>query len=79
MTGTKSFWFGQSARYYTILGIVTLLTGFGLIMVLSSSSIDSIKAGNSGFAIFFKQAFFAIVGLTSMVALSRFSFENLRR
>ena len=79
LTGAKSFWFGQSARYYTILVIVTLLTGFGLIMVLSSSSIDSIKAGNNGFAIFFKQAFFAIVGLSSMMALSRLSFDRLRR
>lgn len=79
VTGVKNFWFGQSARYYTILVIVTLLTVFGLIMVLSSSSIESIKAGNSGFATFFKQSFFAIIGLTLMVALSRLHFSRLRQ
>jgi cell division protein FtsW len=77
-SGIRNFLFGQSPRYYTILIIVTFLVVIGLIMVLSSSAIDSIKAGDNGFAIFGSQARSALIGLVLMMITSRISFEWLR-
>ena len=77
-TSLRNFLFGQSPRYYTILIIVTFLVVVGLIMVLSSSAIDSIRAGNSGFAIFISQARSALIGLVVMVLASRIPFDWLR-
>jgi len=47
-------------------------------MVLSSSSIDSIKAGDGGFSIFGKQLLFATVGLAGMIVASKISTAWLR-
>lgn len=78
-TSLRSFLFGNSPRYYTILIIVTFLVVVGLIMVLSSSAIDSIRAGNNGFAVFLSQGRSAIIGLIGMVIASRIPFDLLRR
>jgi cell division protein FtsW len=77
--GIRSFIFGQSPRYYTLLIIVSFLVVVGLIMVLSSSAIDSIKAGNSGFAIFISQGRSAILGIFAMVLGALTPFDFLRR
>ncbi len=78
-TGIQKFLFGQSPRYYTLLIIVSFLVVVGLIMVLSSSAIDSIKAGNSGFAIFISQGRSALLGILVMVAAALIPFDFLRR
>ena len=49
----------QSIYFYQLLGVTVFLVAFGLVMVLSASSIDSLKASNNSFAIFGKQALFA--------------------
>ena len=77
--GVRNFLFGQSPRYYKILLIVSFLVVVGLIMVLSSSATDSIRAGNNGFAVFFTQARSAIVGVIAMVFVSQISFDWMRR
>jgi cell division protein FtsW len=78
-SGIRSFLFGQSPRYYTLLIIVAFLVVVGLIMVLSSSAIDSIKAGNSGFAIFISQGRSALLGILAMVAAALIPFDFLRK
>ncbi len=78
-SGVQNFLFGQSPRYYTLLIIVSFLVVLGLIMVLSSSAIDSIKAGNSGFAIFISQGRSAVLGIVAMIVASLIPFEFLRR
>ncbi|MEN9730747.1 MAG: hypothetical protein RL488_57 [Actinomycetota bacterium] len=78
-SGFRSFLFGNSPRYYTILIIVTFLVVVGLIMVLSSSAIDSIRAGNNGFAVFLSQGRSAIIGIIGMIIASRVPFDLLRR
>lgn len=77
-SGLQNFIFGQSPRYYQILIIVSFLVVVGLIMVLSSSAIDSIRSGNNGFAIFGSQARSALLGILAMIIASRISFEWLR-
>jgi cell division protein FtsW len=56
----------QSIYFYQLLGITVFLVAFGLVMVLSASSIDSLKASNNSFAIFGKQAGFAVIGLIGL-------------
>ncbi|MEY3846766.1 MAG: hypothetical protein RJA66_1033 [Actinomycetota bacterium] len=56
----------QSLYFYQLLGITIFLVIFGLVMVLSASSIDSLKASNNSFAIFLKQAGFAALGLIGL-------------
>lgn len=52
----------QSIHFYRLLGVALFLTVFGIVMVLSASSIDSLKANNNSFTIGAKQLFFAVVG-----------------
>ena len=66
--------------YFLILVSVVLLTGLGLVMVLSASSITSYDGGaGSSFAYFNKQAIFAGVGLVLMAIASRMSLQFWKR
>lgn len=57
--------------YYIILVSVLLLTGLGLVMVLSASSITSYDGGaGSSFAYFNKQAMFAAIGIVLLFVAS---------
>ncbi len=56
----------QSIYFYQLLGVTLFLVAFGLVMVLSASSIDSLKASNNSFAIFGKQALYALIGLVAL-------------
>ena len=48
--------------YYLLLGVVGALVMIGLVMVLSASMIVSLKEHDASFAIFGKQALFALIG-----------------
>lgn len=76
--GISSFFIGHSRRYYAILLTVGFLTVVGVVMVLSSSSIDSIKAGDGGFLTFGKQLLFAVLGFGALITASKVSFERIR-
>ena len=57
--------------YYLVFICVLALIGFGLIMVLSASSITAYRAGEgSSFSVFNRQGIYAIIGVTVMIALS---------
>ncbi|WP_349828441.1 putative lipid II flippase FtsW [Brevibacterium litoralis] len=57
--------------YYIVLFAVLALTGLGLVMVLSASSIEAYAGGEgNSFAVFNRQALFALVGLAAMFVLS---------
>lgn len=60
----------QSIHFYRLLGVTLFLVIFGVVMVLSASSIDSIVANNNAFTVFLKQLFFAAAGLLLMAATS---------
>ncbi len=61
----------QSSNYYLLLGTTVFMVGFGLTMVLSSSFVDSHTAGNSFFAVFWKQSISAMIGISLMLVISR--------
>ncbi|MEP7764895.1 putative lipid II flippase FtsW [Sanguibacter sp. 25GB23B1] len=57
--------------YYLLGGATILLLVLGLVMVLSSSSVDSLQDGDSAYSVFLKQAKFALMGLPFMLVAMR--------
>ena len=57
--------------YYLLLGATLLLLVIGLVMVLSASSVTSLKDSGSVFTVFRSQLVFAMLGLPLMVIASR--------
>ncbi len=56
--------------YYALAGSVLLLTGIGIMMVLSASAVESISAQESAYSYFLKQATYAGLGVVLMFGLS---------
>ena len=67
------------APYYLLLGSSMLLLVLGLVMVLSSSTVESYGAHRSVFTLFTRQVIFAVAGLVAMVVLARMPVPVLRR
>ena len=65
--------------YYVLLGGTIALVLFGLVMVFSASSIDSISSAKPASAIFVKQLQYAIVGGVAAYVASRLSVRAWRR
>ncbi|MCM3688367.1 putative lipid II flippase FtsW [Kocuria rosea] len=65
--------------YYALAGSVLLLTGIGIMMVLSASAVESISAQQSAYSYFLKQATFAGLGVVLMFGLSFVPTEWYRR
>ncbi|MDE9366484.1 putative lipid II flippase FtsW [Luteipulveratus sp. YIM 133132] len=61
------------AAYYILLGASTLLVTFGLVMVLSASSVTSYQESGSSYTVFRTQAMYAAIGLVVAVIASRVS------
>lgn len=57
-------------NYWLVLGATIALSVIGLVMVLSSSSVDAFGASGSSFTIFSRQASWAVIGLLGMFAVS---------
>ena len=70
---------GKSLLFYQILGLVVFLVGFGIVMVLSSSSVDAIKAGDNGFSLAGKQLLFALLGILGLSLVLRLGVDWFRR
>ena len=68
-----------AAAYHLALGSGALLTLFGLIMVLSASSVASYAASGSSFSIFQKQALWFVFGLPGLVIGLRMPTRITRR
>jgi len=62
----------ESKNYFLLLGVTLFLVGLGLVMVLSSSSVESYEAGDGYFGLFWRQATFAMIGVPLMLIVSRF-------
>lgn len=58
-------WNGPVTSYYLLVGATGLLLSIGLVMVLSSSTVDSLTAskGATPYSVFLDQAKFALIGL----------------
>ena len=64
-------WDSAVTSYYLLGGATILLLVLGLVMVLSSSSVDSLQDGDSAYSVFFDQAKFALMGLPFMLVAAR--------
>jgi cell division protein FtsW len=62
-----------------LLGTTLFLTGFGVLMVLSSSSIESHHDSDSFFTRFSSQLAFAVIGVAVMLLVARFPLRTWRR
>lgn len=51
---------------------------FGLVMVLSSSSIDSLVANGDAFYVFSRQSLYAVIGLTGMLVISSLKLARIK-
>ncbi|MFF5791362.1 putative lipid II flippase FtsW [Paeniglutamicibacter sp. NPDC012692] len=70
---------GAQINYYVVLGCTLALTLLGLIMVLSSSSVEAIARNKSPFDDFRKQALWAVLGLLCMAMLQLLPTEKLKK
>jgi cell division protein FtsW len=60
----------ESIYFYRLAGLTGFLVVFGLVMVLSSSSIDSLVANRDAFYVFSRQSLYAVIGLALMLFVS---------
>ena len=68
-----------TVQYFGILFIVVLLTLFGLVMVLSASSVSAIHSGRSGWTYFIKQSTWTVLGAIALVIGMKVPERLLRR
>ena len=61
----------ESTNYLLLLGTTLFLVVFGLVMVLSSSSVDSYLEDAGFFGGLFRQGIFAVLGIPLMLVISR--------
>ena len=74
-------WNSAVTSYYLITGVMAMLVALGLVMVLSSSSVDSLTAtsGASPYAIFLNQARYALIGVPLARLASRLPISFYKR
>ncbi|MEY2609391.1 MAG: FtsW/RodA/SpoVE family cell cycle protein [Ilumatobacteraceae bacterium] len=65
--------------YYVIAAVSIILVLFGLVMVMSSSSIVSFNRGDSAWKLFRRQAFYAGVGAFGMVSAYKLKLDILHK
>ena len=68
----------ESIYFYRLAGLTGFLVVFGLVMVLSSSSIDSLVANRDAFYVFSRQSLYAVVGLAVMLFISSLKLKGIQ-
>ena len=68
----------ESIYFYRLAGLTGFLVVFGLVMVLSSSSIDSLVANRDAYYIFSRQFVYALIGLTLMLVIAAMPLSFIR-
>jgi cell division protein FtsW len=69
----------SGSSYYMILGTTLALTCIGLMMVLSSSAVESISQGADPYQLFLREGGFGAFGVVLMFVLSRTSIKWLKK
>ncbi len=67
------------ASYHLVLAFALLLTVFGLVMVLSASSVEGYSKEGSAYGLFATQVIFALLGLVVFYVMLRIPVQLLRR
>ena len=71
VVAVKRLFAAETGNYFLLLGTTLFLVVFGLIMVLSSSAVESFKASGDFFNGFVRQVVFAAIGVPLMLIASR--------
>ena len=69
----------DSPTFIWLISLVSLVVILGLVMVLSSSSIDSLKSSNNPFGSFLRQLLFVGLGFLAMLTVSRLNIALVYR
>ncbi|MBP0657136.1 FtsW/RodA/SpoVE family cell cycle protein, partial [Mycobacterium tuberculosis] len=67
------------ASYHLILTMAALMTSFGLIMVLSASSVEGYSADGSAYGLFANQVIFVVLGAIVFYLTLRMPVRFFRR
>ncbi|MCU1525789.1 MAG: ftsW, partial [Microbacteriaceae bacterium] len=73
VVAVKKIFAAETGNYFLLLGATLFLVVFGLIMVLSSSSVESFLSSGDFFNGFIRQVLFAALGIPLMLLASRMS------
>ncbi len=79
VVAVKNVFVAESSSFYTILGVTLFLVVFGVVMVLSSSSVEQYKETHDFFGAFTRQGMYAIIGVPLMLIASRIPTAFWRR
>ncbi|WP_323511588.1 putative lipid II flippase FtsW [Subtercola sp. RTI3] len=60
-----------SSNFYLLFGVTVFMVAFGLMMVLSSSSVGSEIDSSSSFSVFLRQGTYALIGIPLLLVASR--------
>ncbi|GAA4264572.1 putative lipid II flippase FtsW [Frondihabitans peucedani] len=71
LVAVKKLFAAESTSFFVVAGTAVFLVVFGLVMVLSSSSVEQYVATHDFFGAFLRQGIFAAVGVPLMLVLSR--------
>lgn len=71
LVAVKRIFGAESVDYYLVIGATLFLVVFGLVMVLSSSSVVSLSSSGDPFTGFLRQAMFALLGIPVMFVAAR--------
>jgi cell division protein FtsW len=70
---------GSSTRsYYLVMSLTGVLLAFGLVMILSASSVSSYTKYGSSFLFFKRQLLWAALGVAGLIGASRFDYRRWR-
>jgi len=67
------------ASLHLVVGLLVLLTGLGLVMVLSASSVEAYALDGSAYSLFTRQVIFAVAGLVLFYVALRLPVRIMRR
>ena len=74
-----AYFLHQSKLFYSLVMLILLMVGCGLVMVLSASSVISVKATGDAFAEFRSQAAMTVIGLALMLFISKRSVAEIQK
>ncbi|WIE76840.1 putative lipid II flippase FtsW [Curtobacterium sp. MCSS17_007] len=79
VVAVKNLFVAESSTFYTILGVTLFLVVFGVVMVLSSSSVEQYAATHDFFGAASRQGLYAVLGVPLMLVASRVPARTWRK
>lgn len=79
IVAVKRVFGAETGNFFLLMGTTIFLVVFGLIMVLSSSSVESISQNGNYFSAFLRQGSYALIGIPLMLVASRIPVQFWKR